>query len=123
MQITNKPFIGNTTGKNFKIISSKFPTGAFCVISGIINEQSNFTEIEIKVTVQKAFIILFAIWLLLPIYGIGASVSSIGILKTIPIFFIIISMLTFLRLFVIGKLFRTVTEFGIENLKQMLKAN
>lgn len=123
MQITNKLFIGNASGENFRIISSQFPTGAFCVINGKINEQNNFTEIEIKVTVQKAFIILFSIWLLLPIYGIIASVSKIGILKTIPLFFIIISMLFFLRLFIIGKLFRKVTELGIGNLKQILKAN
>lgn len=120
MQITNKLFIGKTSNKDFKIISSKFPTGVFCVFKGNITEKNTVSEIEINITIQKAFLVLFCFWLLLPIFGIVTSVLKVGILKTIPLIFILLLMLYLLKVFVIAKLFKKTTENGIENLKQIL---
>ena len=123
MKITNKLFIGKTSEKGFKIISSKFPTGVFSVLEGNVNEKNNKSEIEINVTIQKAFVVLFCLWLLLPIFGIVNSALKIGLLKTIPLILVLLTMLYLLKNFVIAKLFRKTTESGMENLKQLLNAN
>ena len=61
MKITNKLFIGKTSEKGFKIISSKFPTGVFSVLEGNVNEKNNKSEIEINVTIQKAFVVILSL--------------------------------------------------------------
>lgn len=123
MKMTNKQFIGKTSENGFKIISSKFPTGVFSVLEGNINKKNNKSEIEINVTIQKAFVVLFSLWLLLPIFGIVNSAIKVGILKTIPLVLVLLVMLYLLKVFVIAKLFKKTTEYGIENLKQILNAN
>jgi hypothetical protein len=60
---TDKSFRGIVDGDEFKIISSEIGKGALCVMTGKIDNDNSYVNVEIK----KAFRILFSIISFMPI--------------------------------------------------------
>ena len=114
--ITKKKFIGQVDNSNFKLITSIIGKGAFCVFNGKIKGNRGTLNVEI----HKAFRILISIWLLLPTFGILASIVTIGFAKSIGLIAMIIIVLLILRFVIIELFFNSVTKNGIEKLKNTI---
>ncbi|WP_157593263.1 hypothetical protein [Rufibacter tibetensis] len=71
-QVTDKSFRGMISGNKFKIISSAFGRGAFCVLTGEINTN----EGHVKVEIHKVFKVLLSIILCFPIIAVASMAVS-----------------------------------------------
>ena len=65
-KITDKSFIGKVDENQFKIISSDVGKGAFCILSGKINQR----HVEVNVEINKPIKILLSILMFSPIIGL-----------------------------------------------------
>lgn len=65
-QDTDKSFRGVINGNEFKLISSRIGSGAFCVLTGVIEAENGKVQVEI----HKVFRILLSVIMFLPIIGI-----------------------------------------------------
>ncbi len=64
-KITDKVFLGTIKENHFKLISSDIGKGAFCVLTGQLENEKG----EVHVEINKAFRILLSIFLCFPILG------------------------------------------------------
>jgi uncharacterized membrane protein YecN with MAPEG domain len=75
MKTTSKDFIGAVSGQEFRLISSWFPIGAACVVSGHFDSENG--RIVLATTLHRAFRILYNIWAIvitaLVIFGLTAT--------------------------------------------------
>jgi len=111
-EYTGKLFIGQVTESGFKIISSEIGRGAVCVFVGELQETTGHIEIRI----HKAFKILFSILMLMPLIGLGISLATQGIERSLgPLFAAIVGIL-FIRLVLIGLSFRFTSKTGFNTL-------
>lgn len=70
--ITDKSFRGTVKRNTFRIISSEIGKGAFCVLTGEIENKNGRVEVEIN----KAFRILLPVLLCFPFIGLIAQIFS-----------------------------------------------
>jgi len=113
---TDKLFIGQVTDTNFKLISSKIGIGAFAVFQFDPKENKN----EINVTLNKAFKILFIVFLSLSSVGVVISIIQIGIPKGIVLLIPFLISLLMFRFVLIGIGFKISTNLGKKALSEIL---
>ena len=102
MERTQKDFIGKLYENKFSLIDSWFPIGSACVIDGIINGDDS-TQINLTTSLQKAFQILFLIWIIV-ITGlvILGSIKTSNQSFSIGPYFVLLIGIVFFRLFIHG---------------------
>lgn len=115
-QRTEKSFLGKIDGNSFKIISSEIGRGAFCVMSGKIENNEGRVQLEIN----KPFRILLSILLLFPIVGIGLSVilgkEDLSIL--LPL--VAVLQILMIRFLFIEIAYRTLSKRSLNKLRDVL---
>jgi hypothetical protein len=115
---TNKEFIGQVDDCGFKIISSEIGRGAVCVFIGDLQDSIGVVEIRI----HSAFKVLFSILMLMPIVGLGISIATKGIEKSIVTIIPMILAISFIRLVFIELSFRFISKTGFNKLTKIIGA-
>lgn len=112
---TDKSFRGIVKDGEFKIISSEIGKGALCVMTGKIDNENGYVNVEIN----KAFRILFSIIFLLPI--IALTVETVQKPNDILIFILIgIGQILMIRFFFIGLFFSAMSKQSLNRLRDVL---
>ena len=113
--ITDKSFRGILKDDEFKIISSEIGKGALCVMTGKIDNEKSYVNVEIN----KTFRILFSIILVMPIVAL--------IIETVKepndfLFFILIGICQILmfRFFFLGLIFSIMSRQSLNRLRDVL---
>lgn len=112
---TEKSFRGILNGDEFKIISSEIGIGALCVMTGKIDNDNSYVNVEIN----KAFKILFSIILVMPILAIVIETTQ----KPNDILsFILVGIwqILMIRFFFIGMFFSRMTKQSLNRLRDVL---
>jgi hypothetical protein len=113
---TDKSFCGTIDGNKFKLISSTIGKGAFCVMTGEINTEKGYVNVEI----HKVFRVFLSIFLCLPIIGFPILMLT-GIEKFSPILILIVVLQVFIiRFFFIGLAFRYLSNYSLKILRDVL---
>ncbi len=111
---TDKEFIGQVHDFGFKIISSEIGRGAVCVFIGELQDSLGTLEIRI----HKAFKIIFAILMILPLIGFVIVGLLDGILTAmIPL---MIMGVVFVRFVFIELSFRFISKTGLNKLEKII---
>ena len=111
---TDKSFRGIINGNEFKIISSVIGKGAFCVMTGKIND----TNGQVKVEIHKAFKILLSIILCFPIIAFFALTLTN---EFSPIMIIVtIGQILMIRYVFIGLAFNFLSKDSLNRLRDVL---
>lgn len=115
-QMTEKSFRGTIKDNTFRIISSEIGTGAFCVLTGEINNQNG----QLNVEINKAFRILLSILLFLPFIGLIAQIVSNK--EEFSIIFVLVAILQVLmiRYVFIEFAFRRFSKSSLNKLSDVL---
>lgn len=115
-QMTEKSFRGTIKDNTFRIISSEIGTGAFCVLTGEINNQNG----QLNVEINKAFRILLSILLFLPFIGLIAQIVSNK--EEFSIIFVLVAILQVLmiRYVFIEFAFRRFSKSSLNKLSNVL---
>jgi hypothetical protein len=112
---TNRSFRGILKDDEFKIISSEIGKGALCVMTGKIDNENGYVNVEIN----KAFRILFSIFFLLPVLAI--IIESIKKPNDILIFILVaIGQILMIRYFFIGFFFSRMSKQSLNRLRDVL---
>jgi hypothetical protein len=69
-KITDKSFRGIIKDNTFKLISSEIGKGAFCVLTGEIDNKDG----QVEVKINKAFRILLSVFIMLPFHWFNCSI-------------------------------------------------
>lgn len=113
---TDKSFRGIIKGNEFKIISSTIGKGAFCVMTGAIENDTG----SVKVEIHKIFRILLSIILCFPIIGISIAIL-IGQEEPNPIFIlVVIGQILIIRYAFIGLAFKFLSRQSLNRLRDVL---
>jgi hypothetical protein len=115
-QRTEKSFLGKIDGNSFKIISSEIGRGAFCVMSGKIENNVSFVNVEIN----KPFRVLLSIILCLPILGLGLSLLLGNIEDVLIIPFVAIFQIIIIRFIAIELAFKFLSKKSLNRLSDVL---
>jgi len=115
-QITGKSFRGIIKDNTFRIISSEIGKGAFCVLTGEIEDKDGQVEVEIN----KAFRILLSVVLCFPFIGLIAQFFSNK--EEFSIIFILVAILQLLmiRYVFIEFAFRRFSKSSLNKLSDVL---
>lgn len=114
--LTNQPFIGQVTDKGFKIISSKIGIGAIAVFELDLDKNKR----EIKVSLNKAFKIIFAFFTAFLIIGSLVSIISAGLPQGLMFLIPLAICLLMFRFVLIGLAFKTSLNLGKNKLIEIL---
>ena len=115
-QKTDKSFIGIIKEKTFRIISSDIGKGAFCVLTGEINNQNGQVDIEIN----KVFRMLLSVFLCFPFVGLIMQILSEK-LEFLPIFILVlIGQLLIIRFLFIEFAFKRFSKSSLNKLSDVL---
>lgn len=114
-QFTDKSFIGTIENNTFRIISSAIGKGAFCVLTGEINEYKGRVNIEI----HPAFRILSGILMIGPLIVLIISLLSVDdpSLYLIPITLIQVAIIRFVF---IELAFKSISKESLNKLRDIL---
>lgn len=114
-KLTEKSFIGTLEKNQFKIISSEIGKGAFCVMSGKIDTENSYVNVEIN----KIFRFVLSVFFTLPVLGIILEYTKHG-----SNLFILISVavlqIVLIRYFVIGLVFSRMSKQSLNKLRDVL---
>ena len=112
---TDKSFRGILNGDKFKIISSEIGKGALCVMTGKIDNDNSYVNVEIN----KAFRILFSIMFVMPI--IALTIETVKKPNDILIFILVgIGQILMIRFFFIGMFFSRMSKQSLNRLRDVL---
>ena len=112
---TDKSFRGILNGDEFKIISSEIGKGALCVMTGKIDNDNSYVNVEIN----KAFRILFSIMFVMPI--IALTIETVKKPNDILIFILVgIGQILMIRFFFIGMFFSRMSKQSLNRLRDVL---
>ena len=112
---TDKSFRGILNGDKFKIISSEIGKGALCVMTGKIDNDNSYVNVEIN----KAFRILFSIMFVMPI--IALTIETVKKTNDILIFILVgIGQILMIRFFLIGMFFSRMSKQSLNRLRDVL---
>lgn len=114
--ITDKSFRGIIKDNTFRIISSEIGKGAFCVLTGEIDNKNGQVEVEIN----KAFRILLSILLCFPFVGFIAQVFSNKEEFSIIFILVVILQLLMIRYVFIELAFRRLSKSSLSKLSDVL---
>lgn len=115
-QRTEKSFLGKINGNSFKIISSEIGRGAFCVLSGKIENNVGTLKLEIN----KPFQVLLGIMICFPILATGLSfvIGTTEDLIALPLIGILQAF--FIRFVVIEIAFKLLSKHSLNRLSDVL---
>ena len=113
---TDKYFIGKIDDSGFEIITSKIGRGAVCVFEGEL--QDSFGTVQIRI--HRAFKVMFSIIMLMPIIGLGISIATQGIEKSIGIIIPLMIGILFIRFVFIELSFRFISRTGLKKLTKII---
>ena len=112
---TDKSFRGILNGDEFKIISSEIGKGALCEMTGKIDNDNSYVNVEIN----KAFRILFSIMFVMPI--IALTIQTVKKPNDILIFILVgIGQILMIRFFFIGMFFSRMSKQSLNRLRDVL---
>ena len=112
---TDKSFRGILNCDEFKIISSEIGKGALCVMTGKIDNDNSYVNVEIN----KAFRILFSIMFVMPI--IALTIETVKKPNDILIFILVgIGQILMIRFFFIGMFFSRMSKQSLNRLRDVL---
>ena len=112
---TDKSFRGILNGDEFKIISSEIGKGALCVMTGKIDNDNSYVNVEIN----KAIRILFSIMFVMPIIAI--TIETVKKPNDILIFILVgIGQILMIRFFFIGMFFSRMSKQSLNRLRDVL---
>lgn len=112
---TEKSFRGILFGNEFKIISSEIGKGALCVMTGKIDNDNSYVNVEIN----KVFRILFSIVFLLPI--VSLTIETVKKPNDILIFILVgIGQILMIRYLFIGLFFYKMSKQSLNRLRDVL---
>ena len=112
---TDKSFRGILNGDEFKIISSEIGKGALCVMTGKIDNDNSYVNVEMN----KAFRILFSIMFVMPI--IALTIETVKKPNDILIFILVgIGQILMIRFFFIGMFFSRMSKQSLNRLRDVL---
>ena len=115
-QKTDKSFIGIIKENTFRIISSEIGNGAFCVLTGEINNQNGQVDIEIN----KVFRMLLSVFLCFPFVGLIMQILSEK-LEFLAIFILVlIGQLLIIRFLFIEFAFKRFSKSSLNKLSDVL---
>jgi hypothetical protein len=114
--ITDKSFRGIIKDNKFRIISSEIGKGAFCVLTGEIDNQNG----QVNVEINKAFRILLSVVLCFPFVGLITQIISNKEEFSIIFIFIIILQLLMIRYVFIEFAFRKFSKSSLNKLSDVL---
>jgi hypothetical protein len=112
---TEKSFRGILNDDEFKIISSEIGKGALCVMTGKIDNENGYVNVEIN----KAFRILFSIICVMPI--VALTIETFKKPNDILLFILIgIGQILIIRYFFIGLFFSRMSKRSLNRLRDVL---
>ncbi|WP_141672832.1 hypothetical protein [Flavobacterium crassostreae] len=113
---TDKSFIGIVKENTFRIISSEIGKGAFCVLTGEINNQKG----EVGIEINKAFRILLSVFLCLPFVGLIMQLF-LGKSEFLALFILVfIGQLLVIRYLFIEFVFQRLSRSSLNKLNDIL---
>lgn len=115
-QRTDKSFRGVIKGNEFKVISSLLGIGAFCKLTGKIEEKTGTVRVE----VHKTFRILLSIVYTLPLLALVSQIFSTSEEFSPVLIFIAPGQILLIRYFFVGFAFRYVSQMSLERLRDVL---
>ena len=115
-RITDRSFIGEVNSNSFRLISSSIGKGAFCVLSGEINQGIGSVRIEI----HKVFRYLFGIMLLAPIIGFIALIYFPDNQSPFFNLLICIGQILMIRIVFLGFIFNLLAKESLNRLRDTL---
>ncbi|UTW65220.1 hypothetical protein KFE94_11110 [bacterium SCSIO 12643] len=113
---TDKSFIGDIHNNRFRIISSVIGTGAFCVLTGEINNNEGFVQVKVhiafKLLIGIPVLVLIILSLISPLLGWEESqMPNIGLL---------LLLVFFTRYFYVGVSFKVLSKQSLNRLRDVL---
>jgi hypothetical protein len=114
--ITDKSFRGIIKDNTFRIISSEIGKGAFCVLTGKIDNKIG----QVGVEINKAFRILLSILLCFPFLGLIAQIIFNKEEFSIIFIFVVILQLLMIRFVFIEFAFRRLSKTSLNKLSDVL---
>jgi hypothetical protein len=114
--ITDKSFRGIIKDNTFRIISSEIGKGAFCVLTGKIDNKIG----QVGVEINKAFRILLSILLCFPFLGLIAQIIFNKEEFLIIFIFVVILQLLKIRFVFIEFAFRRLSKTSLNKLSDVL---
>ena len=115
-KFTDKSFIGKINGNDFKIISSAYGKGALSVMSGKIDSEKGYVDVEI----HKIFKFIFSFFILVPLIGFIVMILS-GTEKFSPIMILVlIGQILMVRFIFIGYAFKRFSKESLNRLRDVL---
>ncbi len=112
---TEKSFRGIVKNDEFKVISSEIGKGALWVINGKIEEKTGYIKLEIN----KAFKILFSIFLFLPV--LGFIIQTLNVPEDFLIYMLIaIGQILMIRFFFIGLFLSKLSNHSLNRIRDVL---
>lgn len=112
---TDKSFRGIVKEDEFKIISSEIGIGALCVMNGKLEEKVGYVDLEIN----KAFQILFSIFLILPVFAVIFQATKEPN-NTLIFILIGIGQILMIRYVFIGYFFSKMSKHSLNRLRDVL---
>lgn len=114
--ITDKSFRGIIKDNTFKIISSEIGIGAFCVLTGEIDNKNGQVEVEIN----KVLRILLSVLLCFPLIGVIAQTFSNKDGFSMTFIFVAILQFLMIRYLFIEFAFRRFSKSSLNKLSDVL---
>lgn len=112
---TDKSFRGILKDDEFKIISSEIGKGALCIMTGKIDNENSYVNVEIN----KAFRILFSIFFLMPVLAI--IIETVKNPNDILVLLVVaIGQILMIRYFFIGLFFSRMSKQSLNRLRDVL---
>jgi len=115
-QYTNKSFRGTLNGNHFKLVSSAVGKGAFCVMTGAIENDKGYVEVE----VNQVFRVLLSILLVLPIIGLAATIISDPNKFSLALVLITIVQILIIRFVLVEVAFNFLSKESLNRLRDVL---
>ncbi|WP_175636290.1 hypothetical protein [Pedobacter ghigonis] len=113
---TEKSFRGTLNGNHFKLVSSAIGKGSFCVMTGAIEIDKGYVEVEIN----KIFRVLLSILLVFPIVGfIVIMISDLNKFSLAMVLITVVQILI-LRFVLIGIAFNFLSKESLNRLRDVL---
>jgi len=113
---TDKSFVGKVEKNKFRLISSKIENGAFCVMSGIIDEEKG----QVKVEIHKVFRFFMSIFLLFPIIGFLILLITKQEEFSLIMVLVVIGQILIIRYAFIELAFKLISQRSLNRLRDVL---
>lgn len=113
---TDKSFIGDINNNQFRIISSVIGTGAFCVLTGEINDTEGYVQVKVhigfKILISIPVLVLIILSLISPLLGWEDT--------QMPDIRFLLLLVLFIRYIYVGISFKVLSKQSLNRLRDVL---